>query len=355
MSLVGFLYTSLPKLQKIYLNGYVKRLHRNAFNKLAKSGIEHKKLSKEQKRQVDELWKGKVTDYSTHELVLSATGNFDPKVCSMKLLRTEIEYILNNQKFNVAWADKNYINRFLPDIKFPHAFVHNISGAFYDENYKLITKEQAFELISKREKFIIKKSYDSMGGSNIELGKNGDNIEKLLSKFKKDYVIQDLLEQCDMFKKFSPASVNVMRIITLRIGNEIFVVNAAFRAGTGGAITDNYVSEDGKGMIIIGINPDGTLKEKGYYSCGETTDTLFGNLKFGGMEIPNYHKAVELVKKGQEQLAYFGLVGWDVVIDKDLEPVIMEYNIKKAGGIYYQWVNGSLFGDKTEEIVKLLS
>jgi hypothetical protein len=64
----------------------------------------------------------------------------------MKLLRTEIEYILNNQKFNVAWADKNYINRFLPDIKFPHAFVHNISGAFYDENYKLITKEQAFEL-----------------------------------------------------------------------------------------------------------------------------------------------------------------------------------------------------------------
>lgn len=66
------------------------------------------RLTAEQKSQVNQAWNGKIKNYATHELVLSASGRFDPHVCSELFFRTKIELALNNQKFKHGFGDKNY-------------------------------------------------------------------------------------------------------------------------------------------------------------------------------------------------------------------------------------------------------
>ena len=68
----------------------------------------------------------------------------------------------------------------------------------------------------------------------------------------------------------------------------------------------------------------------------------------------SYKKAVELVKQGHKRLPHYRFLGWDVTIDEAGEPVIIEYNINGPGVLYYQYANGSLFGDYFDVIYNAL-
>ena len=66
-----------------------------------------------------------------------------------------------------------------------------------------------------------------------------------------------------------------------------------------------------------------------------------------GFQIPCFDKVLEVVKEMHLRLPYFNLIGWDMSVDKDGKPTLIEWN--RAAELS-QVAHGPAFGDLTEEI-----
>ena len=318
-----------------------------------------KKLNKEQKRAVDSVWKncGKY-DYHTHRLVYTATGKFDPKIVPEMLFRTKIEMELNNQIFKPAWSDKSYFSWWFNKELFPTNVVVNINGCFYDCNYNIVTEEQALNLISQYDRVIIKPSLDTGLGKGVQLIENCNSnpeLKNILDKYRKNYVVQEVFQQHPLLASFNSSSVNVVRFISMFVDGKVYPLMSALRCGSAGAISDNTVTKDGMGMFVIGIDDNGVLKDKAYHSCGKSIKECPNGTHFNGQQVPGFEKMKSIIKECHSKMPHFGFIGWDFAIDTDGNPRIIEYNIKSPGVLYYQYVNGPLFGKDTDFVVSHFS
>ncbi len=327
-----------------------KKSAKHYFELLKKHDIQLKRLTSEQKKQVNEAWKGQVKSFATHELVQSVSGRFDPLVCSELLFRTKIELALNDFQLKYGFSEKNYFDKLVSGFPMPKTVVRNINGIFLDENYKPITKEQLKAIIDSYECVIVKPSIENGFGKSVKLYKNGE-YDNIFSDFKKDYLIQERLRQHASVSALNESSVNVVRVVSLSLNGVVSPVNYALRCGAAGSITDNHITKDGKGMFVIGVNPDGRLKNEAYHSCGERITVAPNGQAFEKITLPNFKQALEMTTRIHEQLPHFGFIGFDVCFDEDGSPRIMELNFRGPGVLYYQYANGPLFGDRTEEVI----
>lgn len=329
----------------------VKLSNKRYFSMLRTRNIPIKKLSAEQKKAVDDKYKkyGFSYSYATHELVYSVTGKFYPDIVPEDMFRTEIEIYLNDINSKYVLSDKNYFNIFMRDIKFPCSIVRNIEGVFYDHEYNIITKEKALEIINEYDKVVYKPSMENGIGKGVELV---DTTKQFPLEYgKKNYVIQKVLRQHSALAKLNESSVNVCRMCTAFIDGQVVVLTAALRIGAKGAFNDNSISSDGMGMIVVGIDENGKLKERGYFSCGLSTPCNSDGVEFSGYEIPNFDKMVAVAKKGHALYPKIKFIAWDLCVDENGDIVCMEYNVKGPGVLYYQYVNGPLFGEYSEKIL----
>ncbi len=313
-------------------------------------GIPLRPLTTEQKKQVNEVWNGRVRDFSTHELVFSATGIFDPYVCSELLARTVIDPVLNPSNLRMGMSDKNYFDRLFPDVPKPETIARNVNGSWLDKNYCPITETEALTLIREHEQVFVKPSLDSGGGKSAALFRR-ETVEEIVKQYPKNCIVQKVFRQHASVAALNPSSVNVVRVVSLHLNGRATPVNCALRCGATGAVTDNFTTKDGHGMIVIGVNPDGTLKDKAYFSCGESITVAPNGYSFAGLQLPNFEKMLEMTTRIHEQLPHFRYMGFDICFAEDGTPTLMEYNIRRPGVLYYQYVNGPLFGDRTEEII----
>lgn len=53
-------------------------------------------------------------------------------------------------------------------------------------------------------------------------------------------------------------------------------------------------------------------------------------------------------------MPFFTFWGFDVAIDENIEPVLIEYNVKGTGNYLYQYTNGSTFSEYIEEFAAML-
>ncbi len=345
-------YIGVMSLYRIYC---CKKSSKHYFKYLKNNDIPIQKLTIEEKKSVKKLWGGLgLLDYSTHTLIKSVTGNFDPKILPELVFRTGIELKLNHPTFKNSWSDKSYFDMFFPEIKFPRTIVRNISGQYLDHDYNPISKEDALNIVKPMKNYIIKPSIDNGFGRGVRLIENTDNHIKVFEDFKANFVIQEPFIQSELMNSFNKSSVNIVRIITLYINETVYSVSSALRVGGEGEVCDNTTTKDGKGMVIIGINKNGLLKEKAYYSNGTYITKLPNGIEFSGTPIPNYDKMERIAKSAHKKLPHFKFIGWDFILDENSEPAVMEYNIKGPGVIYYQFVNGPLFGEYTKDLIEWL-
>ncbi len=330
---------------------YSKKSSKHYKTNFKNSGIQLRKLNSEQKKAVLDTWKCNRMDFQTHELYYSFTGEFDPKVCSEMHFRTTIDPLLNNRTINLAWNDKCYFDRFIQGVTLPYTYVKNVNGNYYDHDYNVISEEQAKELILQRTKSVIKPSMETGLGKNVTIINVGDDLDAVLRSYSKNFVVQELVVQHPEMARLSPKSVNIMRINTMFINGKARHLSTSVRAGMHDSIAANSYSKKEDDLAIIGVNPDGSLKEFAFFPSGKTMDILPNGTVVKDVTIPNYDKAIEMVLKAHSQLSHFGILAWDVAVDKDANPVIIEYNLNGMGILYYQLVAGPLFGEYTEEVV----
>lgn len=282
----------------------------------------------------------------------SKNGIEDPRYIPNDLYYTKIDQHFNNRKLGWGFNDKNYYSRIFAGIKQPETLVRIIGGILLDENYQLITKERALDIICKEKEAVCKPSLETGSGRGVVFW-NTDidrpNIESFLNdKANKDYIIQKTIIQHPELNKVHKGSVNSLRIVSLLMPEGVFILSSNLRMGVGEGRIDNVTA----GGISCGIDDNGCLKKYATtYYTGERFEKHPQGLVFEGFKVPGYDKSIELIKTIHPTIAHFRLVSWDIAIDENCSPVLIEANMRKGGINLNQFNNGPLFGDLTDRVL----
>ena len=275
-------------------------------------------------------------------------GLFDPCYIPNNIYFGRISRALNRRDYlnNPLLQDKNYLDLIFPDLIRPVTIVRNVYGQFLDRNYRAISVKEATLLCLREEEFVLKPSLDTKGAKNVEFisteGKTKEEMTLLLQAHGKDYIVQRVIKQHPWLGALNPDSVNTIRVLSLLWNDETMILGSAVRIGTKGVRVDNLVRSHG---VSCAIGDDGCLIRTAYDKMGFPVERLPNGIRFEHYPIPGYDRAIALVKESHARLAHFRLIGWDISITEDGEPVLIEANLDVPELAFHQFAMGPVFGN----------
>ena len=241
---------------------------------------------------------------------------------------------------------------YLKGFNLPKTYVHLINGIFEDENYNIISKEKAIDILSTANNITIKPSMASYGGKGVKFFNNPTKSEliEFFDNLEDDNLIfQETVKQSEVTAKLHPDSLNTIRIMTLILDSDVKVLPwCAFRMGIGKSKVDNASS----GGIYCKINEDGTLSNFAYDALGKRFDKHPDGGEFSSVKFNFMDKIRNLVKESAQRFPHFRLIGWDIAINEDNEPIIIEANLTMSGMDVIETICGPLFGEYTEKVLE---
>ena len=327
------------------------------FRKKAKENCKKNNLSqidKEYQKDIKKYWKQYVKFPSTifHRWYSGANGIKDVRYIPEDYFYDVIERYYNDMSLEPAYTDKAMFKKLYPEIKQPTTIVLNMNGLFYDENYNLITLEDAYKLVQKYNRIVIKPTRDSGGGKNVRIVEinnfDDEDCIKLFNEYNKDYIVQVPIKQHPQLAALHPESVNTIRIMSMFDNGEVTILSAIVRMGVGDSRVDNECS----GGINCGIDEYGHLSSIAYDGSGKKYKRHPQGFEFNKGYIPSYERIIEIIKKQHKILPYFGLISWDFTVDENEEPIMIELNLRWCAINFHQFHHGALFGDRTDYILK---
>ena len=313
------------------------------------------KLTMDQKKELDSFY-GRYgfcmkSYYNYYRFLTAANGNFSPRLMFGQFLNKEIIPRFNNLKMSPAWSDKCYLDSNLPGVLVPRTILRNINGHFFDADFKSIDNKCAEKIFEDHDSsLIVKKSILTGGGASITIHKEPSGASKIFEKYKRNFVVQEVIDQHPILSDLNPSSLNTLRIISFSFKGEIHIVLSALRVGAEGSCVDNISS----GGVAFGVNNDGRLLPTareywGWPIFHSKSETIANNKTV----IPSYAKILDIVKEHHPRFPHFGFIAWDVGIDSWGRPVVMEMNLSQINVQPFQEAVGRPFlGDMTEEVLR---
>lgn len=311
-------------------------------------------LSSGQKSDIISYYKrllGKKVPTYWHEYFYSRNETFSVTYIPTCFYHSDIIYRLNNFDLRHAYVDKGIYDIYFPDILRPKTFVKNINGYYYDDSIP-ISREEAVERCQNLDGAVSKPTQEGMWGSGVKVFSthdgvldDGNTIMSLMDSYGKNFIIQERIHQHESMALLNPTSLNTLRVLSYRQGNEVFILYVVVRIGRKGKSVDNETAG--------GINADIDLKSGKIKDCayGTPSEKRIHTTDVGtvlkGFQIPGFDSVIAEVKELHTRLPYFNIVGWDFGIDQEGKPVMIEWN--RAPDLS-QTAHGPAFGQMTEEI-----
>lgn len=330
------------------------------FRKQAKKYCEKNnipQIDKEYQKEIKKFWKRYEMFPSTvfHRWYTGANGIKDVKYIPENYFYDVIERYYNDMTLEPAYVDKGMFKKLYSEIKQPTTVLLNMNGIFYDDNYNVISVEDACALLRKQERVIIKPTRDSGGGKNVKfiVANNFDDSAclELFREYGKDYIIQLPLKQHPQLAALHKESINTIRVMSMLENGDVSILSTIIRMGVGDACVDNECS----GGINCGVDESGHLSDVAYDGSGKVYKRHPQGFEFSKGYIPSYDEILSVIKTQHKKLPYFGLISWDFTVDENEEPVMIELNLSWCGLNFHQLHHGPLFGDRTEEILNKTS
>jgi len=165
-------------------------------------------------------------------------------------------------------------------------------------------------------------------------------------------IIQEYIRQHAKMSVFSPSSVNTLRIVTMMTRQgEVIIVNASMRTGARRSFVDNFSA----GGISAGVDcRTGQLKKYAYDNRWNRYERHpESGIVFESYEIPGWERVLDFAGAVQNGFPYYRLIGSDIAIDQDGEPVLIEVNgapdlvglEQKAGPLFRNQIVLRTFGE----------
>lgn len=328
--------------------------------------------SKQQKYDFSNFWKTNYKNINSNgnKLYEAINGIYHKDYIPDFLYATKIESNLNNYQYARIFSDKAltevlYKNK--SEILLPKTFLLKASGTYYDEDRNVIDIETAKNILLSINQAVIKPTIDGNSGKGVVVGdftENGKdrnsnfNILSLLDDSHDNLIVQEKVEQSEDLSKIFSNSVNTFRLITYLIDNKINVGPLSCRIGSGTSKIDNIHA----GGLVVGVNmSNGTLKKYAYKLGYSNSKIRYekhpdSNIVFNGYKIEGINKMIDSAKKLHGYTPHIGIISWDLTLNKDNIPVLIEANYTGQSLWFPQIVNSEpFFGDETPKILKIIN
>lgn len=311
----------------------------------------YKGYDKQFKTLVKPYWKkyGIKVNKMWYRLYCNENKPLDPRYIPNDMWFAKIIPYYNNIFFARALQDKCLFSLLLPGVKQPRTIVRNIAGVFYDNAFNMISYEEALDRCERANGFILKPSMDHGQGKSITFydpkTMEVTRIKEIFNDIKSNFIVQEIVQQNEVLEKIHSNSLNTIRILSFFFQGEVHILSVIFRMGAGHSRIDN-VSAGGLQCTVL---PDGRLSK---YALDKKRRVFEyhpdSGIRFHDIIIPSYDRLIELVKTEHMKIAHFRILGWDFAIDREGDPVFLEYNVFPGQN---QMTSGPTFGDITDKVL----
>ena len=233
-------------------------------------------------------------------------------------------------------STKIFNSNLFPDIAF------YVNGLFYTNNYEVVLESNISQYLFKNSTTIVFKIDNSLQGKGVFLFNiNSFNIKTI--QLLGNGVFQDYIDQHPFYSEFMPNSVATLRITTIRdnIGN-FSVRQSLLRFGRN---EDTHIKSASSIRIPIDIIT-GKLNNLGYINSWQTIDRHPDtNILFSNSVIPYFQKYVNKAIELHKKVPFIGCIGWDLIMDKNEDIKVIEWNGLNNGISFCEATYGPCFAD----------
>lgn len=263
-----------------------------------------------------------------------------------------IDEFFTNPQHSRPFDDKNIYDLFFHDVNRPKTIFRKIRNLYLDSDYRVITLNQALKKARDHGEVILKISKFSEGGRGIMFWNALEDKESELLNYlnqSNDVICQDVIKQHTELGRLNSSSVNTIRVMTLMFGNKAHVLSSVLRMGINGSRVDNASS----GGIVVGIGPDGRLKNRAFDVSGKEYLRHPQGAMFETVTIPGYNHCVEQAASLAYRFSSVSrMISWDYAIEETGQPILIEFNLSWGQLDFHQLCNGPIFGDLTDDVLK---
>ena len=318
--------------------------------------LKFEQLTKTEWSEVKDLWGRLNLPINPFYFQMFKTlANYDCRYCPDDLFFPYILRALNRYEYSIAYAHKGMLPRIFANskVRIPHTIINCINGVIYDGEGKKINKNLIKDILEKEQEFIIKPTTDTCKGRGVRKISTPADYDSVLKLYGNNFIIQEAVKQSSLTAVFNKPSLNTFRITTLYINGKATPCTILFKCGQGDVCIDN----GGGGGIMIGVDDNGNLSEYGYNKEYKRIYKTINGLAFKGYTFPPIRRIADLFCELHEELIpHLGLAGWDVAIDEQQNPVLIEANLSAPGVQFEQLCPQTpIFGDRTSEVIEYVA
>ena len=238
--------------------------------------------------------------------------------------RANVLTISKNNDLYKQLNDPRYIHYFTDKSEFNKKFSKYLKRDwFYLKDH---TYEEYLDFIKDKDR-IIAKPLDLSCGQGIHMYNVKKHDPKALYNAlmkRRAFLIEEVVEQSDEMASLCASSVNTIRLITIRNGNDVSIVAGCVRMSRGDKVVDNF---NNGGLAAILNTNTGKLETDGYdkwrhnYIRHPATGTVIK-----GFPIPDWEEVQQTVREAALVVPQVRYIGWDVAISKKYGPLLIEGN-----------------------------
>ena len=309
------------------------------------------KLTSAEVKAAKEYWERLPVKLHLEEFeVFKTLSGFDKKFLPIDLYYPYIKKSLNPDKYTFSLGHKALFQHFYPAFSQPVTIAVKIRGTYFDANRQIISKEDAIEIIKTYQQCVIKPTIDTKCGNGVSIIHPADtNLRQLLDAHGDDFIIQEILEQSAQTAQFNPHSLNTFRVTSLFINGQVSICAISLKFAQGESVVDNLRA----GGLMISVDENGQFHPFALDHAFKKHYSLHNGQEFSSFRIPEVSKIVALIKEQHPLvLPNLGIVGWDIALDKQDNPVLIEPNVWYPGIQFSQHcAQRPIFGDRTDEVI----
>lgn len=149
----------------------------------------------------------------------------------------------------------------------------------------------------------------------LQLLKEGQDSHKLCSWCDSiSVVLEEIIEQSDIMSAPHPASINNLRCISIRRGDDVEIFYPCVKIG----MNNEFICSGASGSLIAAVDP-----QTGVVLTNGKTETLQEydihpdtGVRIAGFQIPDWEGVKSIVREAALQFPTMSFIGWDVVHSK---------------------------------------
>jgi len=297
------------------------------------------------------------TDLQWFDFYYSVYGKPDCNFISVPIY-LYIESRLDDRMLLYAIKEKNFYNKYLPEIPTPATVLRRINNFYYDDKFNKIERKNISSLFDKYNKLIIKPSVDSGAGRSMFVFDKKDTIfsngeydlnPEFLDKYNKDFIIQEFVTQHTFYSQLNPTCNNTIKVFVYRSirDDSVNILHSVLWVGAKG----HFLDHDHFGGLGLSINEKNKINKYAIDVYGNKFDSVNNIVLTSLDEVPGMDGIRVLAKKIANAIYYGRILAIDFTVNTNGDPLMLEVNCKSNSIHQYQMHNGGLFKDFTKEIL----